>query len=617
MSREGHRQLVEILQLVSDLEELKGLAKYKDTLSRRFNQSLPLIPLRCRTVSLDPPVLPSGSKLTEDVLVFNLKSFLEVFLNSESNMGKIYRGFAQRTDGYVSNPWEATWWGQSIRTTSGHCIRDDMGKPIWPSDFVWWTRQNSEEQQLGGVIWCGLDYTNNAKAAGTTGREILEVQEVHSAGALPEYAEDLSYQARFSQLGDGQEELVVFSDVMHLIEPSCVRGRLDAYLDYAFDPTSTTNPALSHNFTVRYFFSKARGRFRPTMITSPLRAEKEIATYSRQYLETYFTDTSMISLPFSLFIDAIGLYRNMYRPIMGFYLIPQFLDKRLRNRRKSLIPLTLGPFGSKFADTIECLANLAGLDEGIELTISGRRKLFVCSFINCIIGDMPSQQLLSGCLGPMANMPCRYCLIYNQERPKLDFNIVEFGRYSEQTHRNIERIKLITVKTHREQALRKLGLHSDWQLMDALSENSSHLYSVRPLLIFVCFTGAITPSLDIIRSRPIDAAHSEYQGLARQLLIVIFEDPGILTAGACEEINEVFRNFSFPPGWKRLQSPSRHLKPWRMQEFARGTIILPIILRVWLKAKHIKKELHGPLKALAKDFFSPDAFSHDVKTSRL
>lgn len=352
-------------------------------------------------------------------------------------------------------------------------------------------------------------------------------------------------------------------------------------------------------------------RFGPTMLTTPLRAEKEIATYSRQHLEENFTDTSMISLQFSLFIDAFGLFRNIYRSIMGFYLIPQFLETKHRNRRKSLLPLTLGPFGANLADAIESLMHIAELDEGIKLQVDNT-KVFVCSFISAIIRDMPSQQLLSGCLGPKANMPCRYCLVCAVERANLDFNIIEFGRYSKQTRRDVARINSLRTKSEKEKALRDLGLHNDWRLMDALGTPISFHVFMSILLTFTCFTDAIIPALDTIRSRPIDAAYSEYQGLAKRLFNLIFDDPDILTIEACEEITEVFRTFTFPPGWKRLQSPSRYLNSWRMQELARGVTVLPIILQVWLKKDHIKKEIYFLLIQLAKDYFISDSFSHDT-----
>lgn len=81
----------------------------------------------------------------------------------------------------------------------------------------------------------------------------------------------------------------------------------------------------------------------------------------------------MISFPSFLFADAFGLFRHMYRSLMGLYLIPQFPAHHIRNRRKGLIPLTLGPFGAEQAAILECLLHLNDLDAGM-YNYSHRRR---------------------------------------------------------------------------------------------------------------------------------------------------------------------------------------------------------------------------------------------------
>lgn len=76
----------------------------------------------------------------------------------------------------------------------------------------------------------------------------------------------------------------------------------------------------------------------------------------------------------------------MYRAIEGIYLIPQYVGKEHRPKRRSLLPLTLGPFGANLADIFESLHQLCKLDAGIELEI-GWRKIVVCSSIAAILGD--------------------------------------------------------------------------------------------------------------------------------------------------------------------------------------------------------------------------------------
>lgn len=97
------------------------------------------------------------------------------------------------------------------------------------------------------------------------------------------------------------------------------------------------------------------------------------------------------------------------------------------------------------------------------------------------------------------------------------------------------------------------------------------------------------------------------------MFTLLVDELGILTAKGCEQLTNAFQTFTFPPGWKRIQSPCRHLKSWRIQELARGAIILPIVLRIWLKEEHIKKDIRYVMKQIAKDYFSPGKYSHNTQ----
>lgn len=270
--------------------------------------------------------MPSRSKPTEDVLSFDLRVVLQIFLSSPQNMSLVYRGMAKLVEGSVKEPWEARWWGESIRTTSGHCIKDATGHPLWPSDCIWWRCDNAEceKQHIGRITWCGHDFTGRSNFEG---RPTLRVQEMFSTLSLPRLLFELKDQANFHDAIEetsvplqtqeklsAPQELVIMFDQDQLISPAQIAGRLsDVYIDYDYDQTKQpAEPPLSHNFTIRFIFSMSQQRFRSVKLTTPLRAEKEIMVFGRKYLEEKFSDASMISLPFFLFVDAFGLYRNMY-----------------------------------------------------------------------------------------------------------------------------------------------------------------------------------------------------------------------------------------------------------------------------------------------------------------
>ena len=50
------------------------------------------------------------------------------------------------------------------------------------------------------------------------------------------------------------------------------------------------------------------------------------------------------------FIDGFGTYRNSYRKLIAIYIKLAGLTHRECQRRTSVMPLTLGPHGSNFAD---------------------------------------------------------------------------------------------------------------------------------------------------------------------------------------------------------------------------------------------------------------------------
>lgn len=72
----------------------------------------------------------------------------------------------------------------------------------------------------------------------------------------------------------------------------------------------------------------------------------------------------------------------------------------------------------------------------------------------------------------------RYYFILNKQQLDLDFNIIEFSRYAEQTQCDIKHIKQMLHKIVRQRALRNLRLYDNWDLIGALSKfYSSSVYS--------------------------------------------------------------------------------------------------------------------------------------------
>ena len=297
------------------------------------------------------------------------------------------------------------------------------------------------------------------------------------------------------------------------------------------------------------------------MLSAPLRGELELSTHSRSHL-LGFSQNPCISIPLVTFIDAFGLYRNMYRSLMGIYVTIAGLDWRERKRRSNVLPLALGPHGSNFTDVIKVLEpGLAALDRGVLVDINNVRYL-LCVYTMVFTGDMKQQLENSGFGSPLANRGCGKCLITKLQKADLAFNTLLNARY----HYRVlyERQHAQTLSPAKQPIyLKALGMAAEQT----------------PLL-------RIAPSLDIVRSRPTDAAHSEFAGIAKQAQYCLID--AILTADGRSAYSNELRYFPFPPGWGRLQSPIHHLQSFRMQESARLSIITPLLLRTWLQRRWIQ-----------------------------
>lgn len=71
------------------------------------------------------------------------------------------------------------------------------------------------------------------------------------------------------------------------------------------------------------------------------------------------------------FLDGFGLYRNMYRSLIGFYVSNARLLLKERKRRTNLILLTIGPYRSNLADVVNVIGLLlTELDASIVISIN-------------------------------------------------------------------------------------------------------------------------------------------------------------------------------------------------------------------------------------------------------
>lgn len=607
ISRQCYKQLTEVLSTATDLRELHDLPARKETLLKNLKQTQPLLKLRKMTLRLDGEKLKTRSRLVEDMLVFDLRHMISVLLSSPSIKSQMYFGPAEKTDGRIDNAYKSRWWGESVRTSSGHfaALADGSG-PIFPSDFIKYRCSDVEQQRLSAKAPCPCSMAKSEKLhfgrvvwSGYNDREGVDVGisllvcPVFLRSELPDRIRSRSHQMKRTMLSPECTELVLTEgNEISVRPPQVVEIVRDVVLNYDFDPTRAASSWVVKPcaFIIRYIFSEDNHRIRPVRLSSPHRAELELRALGRKHVEQNFVGQNVLCLPWQLFVDGFGLYGNMYRSIMAFYLTGLFFTEEVRETNRGIFPLTLGPHGADLADMFRSLFHICDLDRGMEMEINGQKK-FVCSFVQFITGDLPSQQKLSGCKSHNATKPCRDCFITNTERHNLDFDIVGFGRYHFAHIDNLSFAHSRPTQDQRRKAETQFGINADENLLLVL--------------------GRLFPALDLLKSRTFDPAHSELAGISRMLHSFLVER--LLNPKAVDELQDVYQNFPRPPDWPHTQS-LKHLESWRMHEYGRGAVLTPVILRSWLQPHHIKEHILPQLDKHAREFFdeseSPIPMAH-------
>lgn len=303
--------------------------------------------------------------------------------------------------------------------------------------------------------------------------------------------------------------------------------------------------------------SNGNTRVRPVFKKHPIRRELEIMYFGRKHLLYTFDKGKhkVMSLLFALFADAFGLYRNMYRSLIGIYCILAGLTAQERNRTTNVFPLTLGPYSSNIAGVVETIGMfLRALDSGKIIDIDGR-KVMLCAITFVFLGDILQQQENAGMLSQKATIGCRFCLTVSNDRGNLDADLVSNSKY----YWELERIRQfianlsMTATTTRTKFARTFGMDPN------------------PPTIYI-----ISPALDMIVSKPSEPVYSELNGIsgiAHGLLV-----NNILTTEAKFTYAEQLRSIVFPLGWQRLQSPIYHLGSYSLSEHRRWSIVVVLVL---------------------------------------
>ena len=590
VSRTQYAALRELLQTLTDFSPIRTLPECLSSLKKNLRGQFEIIPIR-RTkipvVSTKLPTLSAAEKrlaaTTGQWMYFfdPVPLFLKV-IQTPGFQKKMFKGMGQFVD-RPSELWQSMSWGSSVRSSSGEFARYPDRQPVFPSDIIQYSCMYEHchcqigDNHLGRVICVGKNYTSFA-VEGEEGAIRVVIQVLLRRGDV-----SAEVHALLENTGPpfSSNELIIHEgNISYLSESQVISRKDNVILDYQFQ-NGLSDEIL--DFPDKLFVRRAldlhMNSVDPLHLTSPLRAELEISHYGREKLVRTFDSDRVISVPYQLFIDGFGLYRNMYRSLMGIYMIPACFSAADRNKINNIYPITLGPHGSNFTDVISSLGGLTTLDQGVDVDWYDGQKMKVVPYCLSFLGDMPQQNACAGFKGPTAILACRKCLVNETERGNLEYDIKKMGRYHHQT---LELRKLVESKRgkEREEFCTKYGL------------------SLEQTALF-----KIAPCLNLTSSFPSDPAHSEFAGISKMAHSMLLEN--ILTKQGKSLYYAQLRQFPFPSGWNRLQSPLSHLDSYNLQEHARASIILPLLLRCFMVRDWINPAYYSAICRVRNCFQTP------------
>lgn len=572
-----YEALLSALKLASNVQQIHNLPRRLDTLKDNFRRTLPLIPVRRKELNLDVRKIPSRMSKTSWIYSFDLPALVKNVLQASSIRERIYNGMAQLVD-HPKELWHSRAWGLSVRTTSGDFAQYQDGSPILPSDFVFYNcnlpgcvcvgaTANITEAHVGRVVWVGRDLRSSTGQPGTIVLRLAVMtshQQAQQNGVLPKSDQPISGTSIELLLHD-HEGLLVTQDQVQGQCNDVVLDTLYGTVDYDGTTHSDTTEYPSQKYVVRRcVVYDPDPKVLPYNLLPPLRAELEIEHIGRQKVIEMYRRPGVLSMPIHIFIDAFGLYRNMYRATMGIYMTFSGMSVIDRSRDMNSIPITLGPFAASFFDVIHSLPGLRNLDTGLNISMDDGSEQFVCLPILFYTGDMPQQQSNAACMGPTAKRACRLCMVMMNERGDVEYDTQKYARTRH------------TVEFLREKVSNKAESSQKMVL------NAAGIQEQRSLLKFV------SPMLDLLQCTPPDAAHSEYGGIPKLAASLLFT--AVLTPGCHVEYTRELSRQPVPVGWGRVQNPLTHLKSYDMQGLTRLTIITPFVLRCWLQDAHLQPD---------------------------
>jgi hypothetical protein len=340
LSRRQYSGLLEVLGMLKDVSTVKRLPRNIQTLKNNAIARVPLMEQRRQEVSLNEeklPTLPASLKSLGIpktpkgwVYWFDPISLITAILSAKDIVKDLHFGMAHFVD-QPSELWHSVSWASSIRSTSGQYAYYADGSPLFPSDIISYRCLDADcrIKHLGRVRCVGKDYRSTAAVPGIITLELQKLLNVFEVELL------LPHVVAGLEILLCEDELILREDeIVWITEKDVVQITNEVIVDYTFDwlikhgkkgdIKTQGRPPRPNHFHLRRTANCYLGMILPLVKSDPIRAELELETYGRtHFLEPEASARSAskdlvetVSLPLLCFIDAFGLYRNIYRSII-------------------------------------------------------------------------------------------------------------------------------------------------------------------------------------------------------------------------------------------------------------------------------------------------------------
>ena len=263
-----------------------------------------------------------------------------------------------------------------------------------------------------------------------------------------------------------------------------------------------------------------------------------------------------------IYVDDFGTYRNVYHSLGGVYLqfgnMPLSFRKLLKN--SFLIGFVL--FGTNFNDFIKpVIEEIRHLENGLIMrTLYG--DAWVVGGLGCLTADLPQGNDLAGVKRHGAIHGCRTCNVANNQLTNPGYDYVGNARFHQITEQQFLEIESQHTKAAKEQLATEYGLVISRGPFDVLKWDR-HIQT------------------------PQDAYHS-MAGKARTLLEATFR---IFNINGEKDFIKHWKNIEKPSHWSRMPNPLRHRQSFMFSDVLRLAMLMPFIIRRFLKHRHIKAEV--------------------------